>query len=49
MKTTNLNIHSPIGFTGYGYAGLNIVKELVKIQDLNTTLFPIGQITIQSE
>lgn len=42
-----ININSPIGGTGYGVAGLNIVKELDKNHDV--TLFPIGNPVLDSQ
>ncbi len=44
----NINISSPIGGTGYGIAGLNIVKALVK-QDCKVALFPTGQPYLDSQ
>lgn len=43
----SLNIIAPIGFTGYGIAALNILKELSK--KYNTTLFPVGQPRIDTQ
>jgi glycosyltransferase involved in cell wall biosynthesis len=37
-----LNVNCPIGKTGYGITSLNIVKELDKINNLQVSLFPIG-------
>lgn len=38
----NLNLYSPIGYTGYGITGLNILKSLTKL-GVNVTLFtPTG-------
>ena len=42
-----LNINTPIGFTGYGVAGLNLCKELSK--DSKISLFPIGNINVESQ
>lgn len=38
----------PLGYTGYGYASLNIVKELHKNND-NICVLPIGQPNIDNE
>lgn len=38
-----INVNCPIGKTGYGITSLNIIKELSRINDLEVTLFPIGQ------
>lgn len=42
-----LNLISPIGYTGYGIAGLNILKSLVK--NYSVTLFPKGQPSIDTQ
>lgn len=45
-----ININSPVGRTGYGITSLNIIKELDTIENLEVTLFPIGQeIEVNSE
>lgn len=50
MITKEININCPIGKTGYGITSLNIVKSLVKQQDLRINLFPIGtQMELNSE
>lgn len=36
----NINLHCPLGYTGYGITSLNILNELDKIS--NVSLFPIG-------
>jgi glycosyltransferase involved in cell wall biosynthesis len=41
-----VNLYSPIGYTGYGVAGLNFVKFLSEKVDL--CLFPIGQINAET-
>lgn len=43
----NLNMISPIGFTGYGIASLNILKELSK--KYNISLFPVGNPKIENQ
>lgn len=43
----NLQLNCPIGYTGYGYASLNILKVLV--QHNNISLFPIGQPNVDNE
>lgn len=43
----NLNFISPIGFTGYGIAALNILKELYK--QYNVSYFPIGNPNIDNK
>ena len=40
MKKINLNC--PVGKTGYGITSLNILKNLTRIEDLQVSLFPIG-------
>ena len=45
MKT--MNLMTPINPLGYGVAGLNIFKELVK--NVHVTLFPIGQIEVDNQ
>ena len=45
MKT--MNLMTPINPLGYGVAGLNIFKELVK--NVDVTLFPIGQIEVDNQ
>lgn len=42
-----LQLVSPIGYTGYGYAGLNILKSLLEL-DTEITLYPIGQPHIEN-
>ena len=42
-----VNLFSPIGYTGYGVAGLNFLKELSEKSDV--CLFPIGQIHPESQ
>ena len=42
-----LNLMSPIGYTGYGYAGLNILKHINNIS--NVALHPIGNPSIDNE
>jgi glycosyltransferase involved in cell wall biosynthesis len=45
-----ININCPVGKTGYGITSLNILKKLSLIQDLEVSLFPIGQqIELNSE
>lgn len=43
----NLHLMAPIGYTGYGYASLNIIKELYNKKD-NIGLTPIGQPSLES-
>lgn len=38
----NLNVVSPIGYTGYGYVGLNILRTLYENHTNNIGLIPIG-------
>ena len=45
MKT--MNLMTPINPLGYGVAGLNIFKELVK--NVDVSLFPIGQIEVDNQ
>jgi len=42
-----MNLMTPINPLGYGVAGLNIFRELVKSVDV--TLFPIGQIEVDNQ
>lgn len=42
-----VNLFSPIGYTGYGVAGLNFLRELSDKTDI--CLFPIGQIHPESQ
>jgi len=42
----NIHLMSPIGYTGYGYASINILKELAV--DNNVGLTPIGNPNIES-
>lgn len=42
-----LQVFSPIGYTGYGYASLNIIKSLIQI-DSEIALYPIGQPHIEN-
>lgn len=44
----NLNLICPIGFTGYGITSLNIYKQLKK-QNINTILFPMGQVSVDTQ
>lgn len=44
----NLHMMSPIGYTGYGYASLNLLKCLDKLSH-NVGLVPIGQPHIDSD
>ena len=37
----NINLVTPLGYTGYGMAGLNILKALIRLGH-NVALFPIG-------
>lgn len=46
MKKINLN--TPIGFTGYGVAGLNICKQLT-INNYDVSLFPIGNLNVENQ
>lgn len=43
----NIQLMSPIGYTGYGYASLNILKELYKENNIGLTL--IGSPKVESE
>lgn len=43
MDIKKINVNCPIGKTGYGITSLNIVKELAKINNVEISLFPIGQ------
>lgn len=43
----NLQLMAPVGYTGYGYASLNILKALSKKNKVS--LFPIGQPNIDNE
>lgn len=43
----NLQLNCPIGYTGYGYASLNILKALTK--ENKVALFPIGQPNIDNQ
>lgn len=43
----NINFYSPIGFTGYGVAGLNLYKAIYEAH--NVALFPIGQMHPESQ
>ena len=36
----NINLHAPIGVTGYGNVAINLLKELAKTE--NVCLSPIG-------
>lgn len=38
----NINLITPLGYTGYGMAGLNILKALIQLGH-TVSLFPIGQ------
>ena len=42
-----LNLMCPINFTGYGISSYNIYRELRK--QLDTTLFPIGNVSVENE
>ena len=42
-----MNLMTPINPLGYGVAGLNIFKELVK--NIDVTLFPIGPIEVDNQ
>jgi glycosyltransferase involved in cell wall biosynthesis len=44
----NIQFFAPIGFTGYGYAALNIIKEMYNNQN-NISLKPIGSPSIDTE
>jgi glycosyltransferase involved in cell wall biosynthesis len=44
----NLNVISPVCYTGYGVAGQNLVKSLVK-EGNNVALWPIGGVSILEE
>jgi glycosyltransferase involved in cell wall biosynthesis len=44
----SLQLMCPIGYTGYGYASLNILKELY-VKDNNTSLHPIGNPSIDNQ
>lgn len=44
----NLQLMCPIGYTGYGYASLNLIKALDKYNH-NMCLFPIGQPSLEDE
>lgn len=44
----NINLIAPIGYTGYGVTGLNVLKALVKM-DVHVALFPLGQISLETE
>lgn len=41
ITNTSMNIHCPIGKTGYGITSWNIVKQLY-LMDVDVTLFPVG-------
>jgi len=43
-----LNLNAPIGFTGYGVAGINICKQLVA-NNYDVSLFPIGNINTENQ
>lgn len=43
----NINFYSPIGYTGYGVAGMNFLKSLSV--DNEVALFPIGQMHPESQ
>ena len=46
MKTNQLLLHAPIGYTGYGVAGWNIARELYRQQfDLYVKPIMVGQLT----
>lgn len=50
MQTVPLNIMCPIGYTGYGYVGLNILRALYKNNHKNNIgLYPIGQPHVDNE
>lgn len=38
----NINFMSAVGYTGYGFAGVNFLREL-NLKNHNVSLFPIGQ------
>ncbi len=38
----NVNLIAPLGYTGYGMAGVNVLKALTRLGH-NVSLFPIGQ------
>lgn len=44
----NLQLMCPIGYTGYGYASINLIKAL-NSQNHNMCLFPIGQPSVEDE
>lgn len=44
-----INIMTAIGYTGYGVAGVNFVRELNEIEGLEPALFPIGQINAETQ
>ena len=43
----NVQLMSPVGGTGYGYVGLNIIQELAKNHNIGYT--PIGQPNVESQ
>jgi glycosyltransferase involved in cell wall biosynthesis len=45
----NINLNAPIGFTGYGVAGLNLLKSLSSDENTKVSLFPIGNVSAQSQ
>lgn len=44
----NINYYSPIGYTGYGVAGMSYLKHIID-KGHNACLFPIGQINPDNE
>lgn len=44
----NINFFSAIGYTGYGVAGVNFLRQLYDKQH-NVTLFPMGQINAENQ
>lgn len=44
----NINLITPLGYTGYGMTGINILKSLVR-QGYTISLFPVGQPNPESQ